>query len=211
MSTRQSLLKRFDELIEFGKSLPRYLNSSSLEELAKKQRWQTSCLYILGRTFGKESTYYETFQAILKYGNLQAHITHGLALLEGAREEIEKGFLYKIEHLISVDFFDSILEQAQYLLDKGFKDVAAILGRVVIENTLKDIAKRENFTFSNEIKPSKLNETLWKNGIYAKNVWRSIQAQIDLGNFAAHGDFDKYDDNSVKNMLNWIKDVLLNL
>lgn len=140
-----------------------------------------------------------------------AHFTHGIALMEGAKEEIEKGFLYKIEHLISIDFFESVIEQAEYLLDKGFKDPAAILGRVIIENTLKDIARRENITFSDKIKLATLNENLWKNSIYAKNVWRMVQAQIDLGNFAAHGDFDKYNDKAVRNMLTWIKETLLNL
>jgi len=92
-----------------------------LEGLAKKQKWQTGCLSLLEKTFGAESIYFETLENILEEHNLKAHFTHGVALMEGAKEEIEKGFLYKIERLISVDLFDSIVEQAEYLLKNGFK------------------------------------------------------------------------------------------
>jgi hypothetical protein len=47
--------------------------------------------------------------------------------------------------------------------------------------------------------------------ICAKDGWRMIQAQIDLGNYAAHGSFNRYDEGSVRNMLSWISDVLFNL
>ncbi len=211
MSTRSSLLKRFYELIDYGKSIPRYKIDSSLDNLAKKQKWETGCLHLLDRTFGNQSEYFKSFSKAITLGNIHAHFTHGLAIMEGAKEEVEKGFLYKIEHLISIDFFDSIIEQAKYLLDMGFKDPAAILGRVIIENSIKDIARRENINFTDKIKPSKLNENLWKKKVYAKNVWRMIQAQIDLGNYAAHGSFNKYDEDSVRNMLSWISDVLFTL
>lgn len=213
MSTRTSLLKRFDELISMGKEvlLPFPKSSPSLQYLAKKQRWQTSCQHILERTFGEENVYSKTFGRLLDYRNWRLHITHGLSLMKGAKEEIEKGFLYKIERLITADFFDSVTEQAEYLLKSGFKDVAAVLGRVVIENTLKDIAKRESIEFPDEIKLSELNQLLRKNDVYPKNIWRVTQGYVDLGNYAAHGKFDKYDDKSVGNMLTWIGETLLNL
>jgi len=209
MSTRTSLLKRLDELIEFGSDLLN-LEYSSPEFLPRKTRWQTSCLHILEKIFGAKSIYFTKFNTTLRYAD-ESQLLWGLELMEGAKEEVEKGFLYKIERLISVDLFDSIIEQAEYLLKSGFKDVAAVLGRVVTENTLKDIAKREGITVPEKIKLSDLNQLLWKEGVYAKNVWRSIQAQIDLGNDAAHGHFDKYDAKSVGNMLTWIRETLLSL
>jgi len=209
MSTRTSLLKRFDELIEFGNNL-RSLGTSSEEFTPRKARWQTSCLHMLKKVFGAESVYFERFSKTLRYTD-ESQLTWGLELMKGAKEEIEKGLLYKIERLITVDFFDSVIEQAEYLLKNAFKDVAAVLGRVVIENTLKDIAKRETFAVPEKIKLSELNQLLWKKSVYAKNVWRTIQAQIDLGNDAAHGRFDKYDEKSVGTMLTWIRETLLNL
>ena len=213
MSTRTSLLKRYDELITIGKTLLKdtQAKGSSLKSRAEIQRWRASCYSILEKTFGKEHIYLRNFQKIGYRPTLESILTHGIVLMEGAKEEVEKGFLYKIERLISVDLFDTVIEQAEYLLKNGFKDVAAVLGRVVIENTLKGIAKRENITVPDKTKLSDLNQLLWKEGVYAKNVWRSTQAQIDLGNDAAHGHFDKYDAKAVGNMLTWIRETLWSL
>lgn len=89
VSDRTTLLKRFDELIEHGKALLPFQND--LGYLAKKQKWVTGCQHILERTFGDNSAYRVAFQDLLKLGNQEAHMTHGLALIEGAKEEIEKG------------------------------------------------------------------------------------------------------------------------
>jgi len=58
---------------------------------------------------------------------------------------------------------------------------------------------------------SKVNEILWKNQVYDKITWRLIYGHIDLGNFAAHGDFDKYDKGKVEDMLSWIRKNLMTL
>jgi len=213
MSTRTSLLKRFDELIANGEALLKNVKdiSSRLGDLAKLQRWETSCLHLLNLTFEEDSIYFENLRGAFGLGNREAHLAHGIEIMRGAKEEIERGFLYDIEHLISADFFDSVIEQAEYLLKSGFKDVAAVLGRVVIENTLKDIGKRENIPVPEKTQLSELNQILRDNSVYEKNIWRLVQAQIDLGNYAAHGDFGKYEDKSVAFMLTWIRETLLNL
>ena len=144
----ESIIRRFEELIERGKSLHNFNNS--LEWYATLHKWELSCINILEKTFGKESLHCLSFKRYLNYANPQATVYDGIACLESAKEEVEKGFLYKIEHLVSADLFDSILEHAEYLLSKGHKDPAAILGRVVIEKTLKQIAERERRMAINE-------------------------------------------------------------
>ena len=207
---RENVIGRLEELIDRGKSL-RGLNFSIFINSANLHKWELSCSNILERTFGKESRHYTSFRDCLQLTHQNAALEYGIACMESAKEEIEKGFLYKIEHLVSADLFDSILEHAEYLLSKGHKDPAAILGRVVIEKTLKQIAERENVTLPDKAKLSKVNEILWKNQIYDKITWRLIQGHIDLGNFAAHGDFDKYDKDKVEDMLSWIRKNLINL
>jgi hypothetical protein len=115
MASRTCLLRRFDELIDFGKSLPEFSGSWSLDQHATKRRWQTASIFLLEKTFGKDSEYCKSFNDALRWNNPQSHITYGLSVLSGAKEEIEKGFLFKIEHLVAVDFFNSVIDQAQYL------------------------------------------------------------------------------------------------
>jgi len=208
MSTKTSLLKRFDELIVTGHDLVWKWREYESEWLSKKTRWQTACLHLLEQTFGVKSIYYKKFQKSTGYSD-ESQLNWGVELMKGAKEEIEKGFLYKIEHLVSADLFNSIIEQATYLLENRFKDAAAIYGRVIIENTLKDLAKRKTVTIPDKIKLSDLNQRLRKENVYPQHVWRTIQAQIDIGNSAAHGKFEEYDDKAVDNMLTWIKEKLL--
>lgn len=82
------LNKRFDELIKVGKTLLPY-HSGSLEYLAKKERWETQCQATLERAFGKDGIFLRKFQAVLDYANKEAHITHGVALMEAAREDLD--------------------------------------------------------------------------------------------------------------------------
>ena len=210
MSTRTSLLKRFDELIKTGHDLVWKWQEYEAEWLSKKTRWQTACLHILEKTFGIKNIYYKNFQKSTSYSD-NSQLDWGVELMKGAKEEIEKGFLYNIKYLVSADFFNSIIEQATYLLESGFKDAAAVYGRVIIENTLKDLAKRKTVKVPNKIKLSELNQLLKKEKIYPQHMWRSIQAQIDIGNSAAHGKFDEYDDKAVSDMLTWIKEKLLTM
>jgi hypothetical protein len=79
------LHERFDELIKFGKTLMPF--KSSLEYLAKKGRWEVQCQALLERAFGKNNVYLRKFQAILTYGNQEAHVTSGISLMEGAKED----------------------------------------------------------------------------------------------------------------------------
>lgn len=68
---------------------------------------------------------------------------------------------------------------------------------MVIEKTLKQIADREGIASSEKAKLSRINEILWKEGIYDKIKWRLIQGYIDLGNSAAHGQFGMYTEDNV--------------
>jgi len=78
-------------------------------------------------------------------------------------------------------------------------------------SALKQIAERQNIVLSDKVKLAEVNELLWKNQVYDKITWRLVQGHIDLGNFAAHGDFDEYDDNKVKDMLDWVKKNLMSM
>ncbi len=130
-----------------------------------------SSLNLLDRTFSNESEHYNSFYEELPK-NFMLTNTGGLtpreydvkmAVLRGilisALNEIKSGFLYKIEHLISGDFFKSVNEQADELLKNHHKDPAAVLFRVIIEKTLKDLCDREGIVYVPKDKASSLNLT----------------------------------------------------
>lgn len=231
--TRDSIIKRFHELIEISKKLDTnkveltYQQSKvviTLEELQDFNQWRMSSLNLLDKTFSKESDLYKSFFQelpknnnliqIIEYGGLSPREYHAkLATLRGiiisALEEINSGFLYKIEHLISADFFMSVMDEAEELAKKHHKDPAAVLLRVTIENTLKDLCDREGIVYVPKEKASSLNTKLKQAGVYAIPMERKIQANLDIGNFAAHGEFSKFSEKDVEDMLDFIKNNLL--
>ena len=124
----------------------------------------------------------------------------------GALDDLERGFLVGQEFLIAGELFDSILGQAKKLNESGYKDPAAVLARVVLEDTLQRIARNENI--DDKQKPSLINDELRKIGKYPKPQWRFIQAWLDIGNAAAHGNFTEYSEQDVEKMIEGIEQFL---
>ena len=123
---------------------------------------------------------------------------------EAALNDLEGGFLQHHESLVAASVFDTVLEQAQELLKNSYKDPAAILGRVVLEDTLRRIARSEGVPDAETAKAASLNEALREKNRYSKHQWRTVQAWLDVGNLAAHGRFTEYSETDVAEMLRGI-------
>jgi hypothetical protein len=88
MSTKETIIKRIDELIDYAKKLPDQGAGASVEEMAKVKAWKTSCLNLVSKTFGQESPCYASLTEVFKYGNAKAHVPNGIETLTMAKEEV---------------------------------------------------------------------------------------------------------------------------
>lgn len=79
-----------------------------------------------------------------------------MGVSSSALDDLENGFLVGQEFLVAGEVFDSVLEQARGLLDGDYKDVAAMLGRVVLEDARRRIARQEGMDSTE--RASKLND-----------------------------------------------------
>jgi len=167
------------------------------ELLPRYKQWHLSCTNLLGVVFGAQSRFYREFED-------SERVALQVAVLKSALDEFEGGF---VRPLIIADIFDSILDQAEELLTKGYYHAAAILGRVALEQTLREMADRHNVPQANnpKTKASVLNQGLWKEGVYEQPMWRQVDAWLDIGNAAAHGNWDKYGIDQVRGMLDGIR------
>lgn len=221
-----NISKRLEELIVRGNE--NYVNSRKAEVIYKSSSkvsdehyskcvaWKFSVKNILKNVYGYESEYYVLFSKIFtcysendKNQYDRENISQALGILTSAKEEFDLGLLNKIIHIVSVEFFDNVLDQARELLKKGYKDPSAILGRIIIENTLKDLCKRNNVQFNEGVGASKLNEILKDNNTFTLPQFKLCRTYIELGNNAAHGDFDKYSERDVYKMFEYIENSLL--
>lgn len=105
---------------------PPYEKVSS--ELATE--WGMRCLSLLKRVFGAESDYYlmfkeqsSGFESFSNYG----YVTQALSILKAAKTDYESGCLFETQVLVQAEVFDSLLEQAEHLLEKGYNAPAAVL------------------------------------------------------------------------------------
>ncbi len=169
--------------------------------------WVIKSLNIISMIFGESSLQYKEVRKTVDSNVYDSnHVKKLLGMLKGCKDDLDNGFVIGQEFIIAGEIFDNVIEEAKHLLYTNHKDASAVLARVVLEDSLKRIA-RNNSVDDNQ-KAAKINDELKKESIYSQPQWRLIQAWLDIGNSAAHGKFDEYTLDDVKNMLAGIEQFL---
>jgi hypothetical protein len=89
MSLTGLILKKFDELIAIGKKFPSRITNQDL--IAQLYSWETSCLNLLEKTFGKESDYYRRMSRYCSRSvSINLRASYGVELLKSARKDFEE-------------------------------------------------------------------------------------------------------------------------
>ena len=214
-SQYQSKLKKRQES---GRGKPKYPL-----RIMDETEWYLNCVHLLEKLeFNQLLESFENLQ-IKKEGGLKQYADTAkykirLAILKSALEQLKLSHLQSLKSIISAEHLGSLFDQGRELFEKKHTNVAAILCRIVIEFKLRDLCQSHNITTSIKDKtPSKhrsasdLNIDLKKNNVYPQHMERKIQSYLDIGNDAAHGNFQNYKDEDIKGMINFIEDVLLNI
>src|SRR5680860_1504805 len=161
----------------------------------------------VGMTCGTGGAHYGHLAPLLKSNPEHAYqVLSIVGILTGALDDLEGGFLRGQEHLIAGEILDSVLEEARLLNGAGFKDPAAILARVVVEDELRRLSREADLP--DKTKATALNDALREKGQYPKPRWRMIQTWLDIGNAAAHGQFDEYKGEDVDRMISDVERFL---
>ncbi|OQY55160.1 MAG: hypothetical protein DRR08_11835 [Candidatus Parabeggiatoa sp. nov. 2] len=202
--------ERIQELIAEGETLANNPQVSKegykiIGDNAKRTEWLSKVENIIETTFGKNSSQFRLNEKLSSgKTHLPTQINKIVGLLRGGLSDLEGGYLVSQEFLIAGEIYATVLEQAKdYFYKPKDKNVAAMLCRTVLEDGLKRMARKANL--NDKPVPAKLNEKLCEKGLYKEHLRRSISAWIKIGNSAAHGDFNDYDDNHVKTMLEGIE------
>jgi hypothetical protein len=207
LSTQQRrVADHLGALAEQGLEIARLEKPSSVgpyiqnEDKVTLHAWLTRVKNIVANTFGEGSQHYHHLQTLTKRDVEHSYqVLPIVGLLQGARTDLEEGFLVGQELLIAGEVFDSVLDQAAHLNDAGHKDPAAVLCRVVLEDALKRLSTEEGI--NPDQKATQLNDELKKTSRYAQPQWRLVQHWLDIGNASAHGEFDSYDQRDVARLI----------
>ena len=136
------------------------------------------------------------------------NVKSGKGILQALREDIEAGYLKRIETLVSADIFDDFLEMAQYLLSQGYKDPTASLVGAVLENGLRRMCLAHGITLSVKGDISSLNKKLADAEVYNRLTQKKVQVWNDIRNNADHGKFNEYEMDDVNEMLKGVRNFL---
>ena len=214
MKLDQMILDRLDELIEMGERVIQTKHEFEVipgvsTDCKLSYQWGTSCLSIFNKAFGPDSTHYTKFNDVFNKISDYGYVLSGMGILKAAREDYEKGLLFDTRVLIEAEVFDDFLEQAEYLLDSGYYQPAAVIAGSVLEDGLRKLCLRnDEINLPANPKLDRMNADLAKKGVYNKLKQKQITALADLRNKAAHGNWDEFGKSDVESMIKNIREFM---
>jgi uncharacterized protein (DUF2164 family) len=182
------------------------------EELAKVSSWVTRLGQTVRKLYGEQSEQYATYSKAVEtqnfyslHSNWNKHIAILLGLAQSILHDLEQGLIFEVRALLQAEVFSDFLEMGEYLLKEGYKDAAAVIVGAVLEDSLRNIAKKANIqTNAPNGRPltiEPLNTALAGANIYSKLVQKQITSWAHVRNKAAHGEYGEYTKEHVEMMI----------
>jgi hypothetical protein len=171
--------------------------------------WSSKAQNIIQIVFGAKSNQYDQFLKLTDkhHGVTAFNVNRLVGLLEGSLDDLEHGFLIDQAFIVALEVFDAVIHQAKQLNNAGYKDPAAALGLVVLEDAIKRLAINTGHA-DPMAKTTILNDRMHAAGVYPQPQFRLIASRLAIGASAAKGEFDAYTSDDVKNMLEDIERFL---
>jgi len=215
MHPDEKIRKRLGELTVMGEEVlatrrpppPNVFAPDSVDS-EKSYQWATSTQYLLGKVFGENSEYYKNFLSQTHDDLTFSRARQAQGVLKAAKIDFENEQLFSIRRLIEAEMFDDFLDQATQLLVAGYHGPAAVIAGCVLEDGLRKLCLTKGIVLSGKPKLDTMNSELAKANIYSRLVQKRITAIADLRNSAAHGQWDKFDNNDVNEMISSVRRIM---
>jgi hypothetical protein len=209
------LLSEYDVLRE-----RRDFHTQSFPE-ALSVEFVTSAMDLIKRVSGADGQFFVQTQKHLE--QLDTHcdvsgyrvdsVAGGLLSL---RKAVVAGYLVTVQEHLHAEVFRDFLTMAEYLLEDGYKDAAAVIGGGVLEEHLRKLCAKNGipleFTNSKGVAKPKsvetMNSDLANASVYSRLDQKNVTAWYDLRNKAAHGHYAEYELNQVRLLLHGVADFI---
>jgi hypothetical protein len=211
MDANEKVIARLAELIERGTEIektrkppPRnYLGFDSTVDSQAANQWNASAKSILAKAFGRESEHFGLFEACCEKGVTYSPLHRGIGILMAAKEDFEHGYIQDVRNLVAAEVFSDLLDQASELLEAGYHGPAAVLAGAVLEDNLRKLCELHSIDLPPKPKLDYMNAQLAKADVFNKLTQKRITAIADMRNSAAHGKWDEFQQEDVKDMISW--------
>ena len=107
------------------------------------QRSITSCRAVIHRVVGPDSPYAAQLSHLLSQRPNDRVLLRGLAgIVESLRASLKAGYLKTASELIHGEIFGDFLEMGDHLLERGYKDAAAVVTGSTLEAHLRQLCQK---------------------------------------------------------------------
>jgi len=128
------------------------------------------------------------------------------AVFLATKEDFEGGYLASFRNIVQAEVFSNELEQAEELLNNGYRTAAAVIAGVVLETALRDLCTTHEIGLGSL---NKMNDDLAKAGVYNANQKKQITSLAAIRNSAAHGKPDEFTADQVRGMIDDVQRFLI--
>jgi hypothetical protein len=135
-------------------------------------------------------------------------------IAKALRDDLHGDWVFQVSELVHADTFSEMSAMASELLDKGFKDPAAVIAGTSLELHLRSLAAKSGVsTLGANGRPQKadtINAELKKASVYGLQQQKSVTAWLNLRNESAHGNYSAYDAKEVEQMMLGVEHFVAN-
>jgi len=212
MNVDQKIIGRLSELIERGLEIektkerppPNCIGFDSTVDGQMANQWHASANSLLAKALGRDSEHFKLFEACCINGVTYSPLHQGIGILNAAKEDYEHGYMQDVRVLVAAEMFSNLLDQASELLEAGYHGPAAVLSGAILENNLRKLCNIHEIELPANPKIEFMNAQLAKVNVFNKLTQKRITAIADVRNSAAHGKWDEFTKEDVKDMIKWI-------
>ena len=139
-----------------------------------------------------------------------------MGIVAALRDDIHNGTLESMVDIVHAALFADYMDMADHLLGSNYKDAAAVIVGSSLEAHLRLLGgkhsvevTRQNHSGAVVSKAAdQLNIDLHKAGAYSESEKKQVSAWLTLRNDAAHGHYDKYTQNHIRDMSSGVRRFL---
>ena len=167
------------------------------------------------RTSLSNSEYIKQSQKIVSMDGYPGYkLQQLIGVVDALKHDLKRGYIESIEEFIHADVFDDYLDMTTHLMDKKYKDPAAVVAGTTLEIHLRKLCARNGIEVFKDReediykKAEGLNGELKNKEVYVVLDNKNITAWLELRSHAAHGRYEKYNIRQVEAMIMGIKDFI---
>lgn len=207
---QKAVVKQIDDVLAKWKNM--YQDNSDMVSSYSSMISAIRRLSPPGSTYANVLNKYEEALASRSLIEIGRAIDQAKGILLSLKNDYECGYLQSVVELIHADLFADFLEMADYLLEQGYKDPAAVVTGSVLEAHLRKLCDKHLIPVlkadGNHKKAEGLNTELSAVGAYNLLDQKNVTAWLDLRNKAAHGKYAEYTKDQVVLMLENVRNFV---